>query len=134
MLNGHETCEEGELDGIKFKIHKPGIKLDTDKSRFDLIPPEALFALSEILTLGEKKYSGRNWEQGMDWGRVFAGIMRHLWAWWGGQDKDPETRRSHLWHALAGITFLTTYEARSVGTDSRFKTLSDKPMGICELP
>jgi hypothetical protein len=98
-----------------------GHKDDSGKVRIELIPPELLFAVGDILTLGAEKYQDRNWEAGMLWSRVFGALMRHLWAWWGGQYKDPETGRSHLWHACAGIAFLIAYEERNVGTDDRPK-------------
>ena len=98
-----------------------GHKDDTGKVRMELIPPELLFAVADILTFGAEKYSDRNWEAGMKWSRLFGGLMRHLWAWWGGQHKDPETGRSHLWHACACIAFLLAYEQRNTGTDDRPK-------------
>lgn len=108
-----------------------GVKADEGKVRMDLIPPEALFALASVLTVGAIKYTDRNWEKGMQWGRVFAAMMRHMWCWWGGKgptnksflfgDLDDETNYSHLWHALCCLVFLLTYEARGVGTDDRFK-------------
>lgn len=99
-----------------------GVKNDEGKPRMDLVPPEAVWALADILTVGANKYTDRNWEQGMDWGRVYAACQRHLWAWWGGEDTDPETGRSHLAHALACISFLLTYEQRQIGIDTRSKS------------
>lgn len=96
-----------------------GTKLDVGKLRYDLIPPEALEALAEILTLGSIKYSDRNWEKGMKWGRVFGAMMRHAWSWWRGQTLDPESGKSHMWHVLCNAAFLTTYEARKIGEDDR---------------
>jgi hypothetical protein len=96
-----------------------GYKADETKARMDLIAPEIQTALAEILTFGAAKYSDRNWEAGMRWGRVFAALMRHLWAWWGGQDADDETGKSHLWHAACCIMFLVAYEARQIGEDDR---------------
>lgn len=63
----------------------------------------------------------RNWEHGMKWSRPFGALMRHMWAWWRGEDKDPETGRSHLWHAGCCIAFLIAYEARGDGEDDRWK-------------
>ena len=65
----------------------------------------------------------RNWELGMRWSRVFGALMRHLWAWWNPlvPDTDPETGRSHLWHAGCCLAFLIAYEARNVGEDDRPK-------------
>lgn len=106
-----------------------GRKYDRDKARMDLIPPEPLFAIAEVLTIGTVKYEVRNWEKGMRWGRCFSACMRHLWAWWGGRgpttksfllgDLDDETRFSHLWHAGCCIFFLIAYEERGIGEDDR---------------
>lgn len=96
-----------------------GYKADEDKVRFDLIPPEALFALASVLTFGSIKYEDRNWEKGMKWGRPFGALMRHMWAWWRGEQADPETGYSHLWHAFCCVAFLITYEQRKIGTDDR---------------
>lgn len=98
-----------------------GTKYDTGKIRMDLLPPELLTAVATILTFGANKYTDRNWEQGMDWGRVYGALLRHLNAWWAGEDKDPETGESHLWHAGCCIAFLITYEQRGIGTDTRYK-------------
>lgn len=96
-----------------------GIKHDTDKVRLDLVPPESIWALGKVLTFGAKKYGDRNWEEGMDWGRIYGALQRHLTAWWGGQDKDKETGYSHLWHAFCCVAFLITYEHRKIGKDDR---------------
>lgn len=98
-----------------------GRKDDTDKNRMELIPPELLVAVADVLTFGAKKYEDRNWEKGMSWSRVFGALMRHMWAWWSGEGLDKETGKSHLWHAGCCIAFLIAYEARGTGTDDRPK-------------
>lgn len=87
-----------------------GKKFDDAKLRVDLLPGSLVFGVSEVLTFGAKKYGDRNWEAGIRWGRVFAAAMRHLWAWWRGEDKDAETGLSHLKHAACCIAFLIEYE------------------------
>ena len=96
-----------------------GRKDDQDKLRMELLPPEFLEATASILTFGAKKYDDRNWEKGMAWSRVYGALMRHLWSWWKGDVSDPETGKSHLWHACCCLAFLVTYEQRKVGTDDR---------------
>lgn len=95
------------------------VKYDGGKPRMDLIPPEVMLALGAVLAVGAKKYSGRNWELGCDWGRIDAALKRHLIAWEAGQDCDPETGLPHLWQVLTNAAFLVTYAARAVGTDDR---------------
>lgn len=96
-----------------------GRKDDAEKIRMELLPPELLEATAVVLTFGAKKYEDRNWEKGMKWGRVFGALMRHLWAWWRGEESDPETGYSHLWHAACCIAFLISYESRQIGEDDR---------------
>ena len=104
-----------------------GRKDDQGKLRLELIPPEAIRALGAVLTFGAQKYEDRNWEKGIEWGRVYGAAMRHLWAWWGGKDLDAESGFSHLWHALTGIAFLVTYEHRAIGKDDRYECISELP-------
>lgn len=94
-------------------------KDDGEKARMELLPPEFIEATAIVLTFGARKYESRNWEKGMQWGRVFGALMRHMWAWWRGERGDPETGYSHLWHAACCIAFLIAYEQRNVGEDDR---------------
>lgn len=89
-----------------------GIKHDQGKLRYDLIPPESIEGLTRILTFGAQKYGDRNWESGIHFSRVFAALQRHLWAWWGGEERDSETNESHLHHAACCIAFLQTFVER----------------------
>lgn len=96
-----------------------GVKYDQGKARFDLVPPEAMEAMAEILTYGAAKYGDRNWEKGMAWSRPYAATLRHMFAWFRGVKADPETGKSPLWHALCELAFLVTYEVRGTGKDDR---------------
>lgn len=91
-----------------------GTKADGGKTRYELLPPEYLEATADILTFGAEKYADRNWEKGIKWSRVFGALMRHLWAWWRCERADPETGKSHLWHASCCLAFLIAYEARGM--------------------
>jgi hypothetical protein len=99
-----------------------GVKFDQGKARYDLIPPEVEEAIAQVLSFGAAKYGNRNWEAGMDWGRVYAAMRRHMGAWWRRlEDNDPESGMPHLWHAAACIAFLVAFEARGEGNDDRPK-------------
>lgn len=101
------------------KSDNKGVKHDEAKTRIELFPGDVLWAICEILTFGAVKYGDRNWERGMDWGRLFGAGQRHLWQWWGGENIDPETGKSHLLHALCCFVFLAAYEMRGIGKDTR---------------
>ena len=101
-----------------------GRKNDDGKLRYDLLPPDALEGVVAVLTYGCKKYSDRNWENGIKYGRVFAALMRHMWAWWRGEENDVETGLSHLDHAHCCILFLYAYTNKK-----HLQSFDDRPSG-----
>lgn len=103
-----------------------GRKDDTGKLPYHLLPSDAVEEILEVLKFGAAKYEPRNWERGMAWSRPFSALMRHMWAWWRGEEYDRETGRSHLAHAGCCILFLLAYTLRSVGSDDRPKGTSDE--------
>jgi hypothetical protein len=111
-------------DTVKIKVME-GVKHDGEKPRLDLIQPEVINALGMALSYGAKKYGDNNYLHGMSWGRVFGACLRHLYAFWAGEDIDKESGLPHLAHALANISFLTVYQARGLGTDTRYKAPQD---------
>jgi hypothetical protein len=48
-------------------------------------------------------------EEGIGWKRVFGAAMRHLWAFWKGEEIDPESGLPHLAHAAWNIFTLLNY-------------------------
>lgn len=100
---------------------KEGIKYDGGKLRFDLIPGEALIELAKIYTFGAAKYEDHNWRKGMKWSRIFGAIMRHTWAWFMGEDIDPESKLPHMAHAAWGCFTLMSYAKIKPEFDDRIK-------------
>lgn len=96
-----------------------GRKDDLDKDPWHLLPWDAVRGIVKVLAFGAIKYDRRNWERGMAWSRPYAGLMRHMTAWWERDDDDAETGLPHLWHAGCCILFLIAYELRKVGEDDR---------------
>lgn len=113
------TPESAQPDSVVPVAAWEGRKDDADKAPYDLLAPEAMEGIAQVLAFGAAKYEPRNWEKGMRWGRPFAALMRHMWAWWRGEKADPETGFSHLWHAGCCLMFLIAYEAREEGEDDR---------------
>ena len=96
-----------------------GKKHDVGKLRYDLIPVYPMERLAEVYTIGAAKYGDYNYLKGMKWGRIFAAMMRHAWAWWRGEIYDPVDGQAHLasvaWCAFA----LMEYQHRHIGEDDR---------------
>ena len=102
---------------------RSGRKDDSAKLRWDLLPPDATEEIVKVLMFGAQKYGDYNWARGMKWSRMFAALMRHMWAWWRGEGRDPETGLTHLAHAGCCLLFLLSYELRQIGEDDRHDTV-----------
>ncbi len=89
-------------------------------ARFDLVPIGPLTALAEHFGKGAEKYDDRNWEKGVDWSLSYAALMRHITAWWGGEDLDEEGN-SHLAAAMWHCTVLLEYANTHPELDDRPK-------------
>lgn len=109
----------------KKPAHK-GLRYNTGKRRYDLIPPEWEAALADILTKGAEKYAARNWEQGLSYADTVGCLRRHLAKWQAGEQFDEgETGCHHMgmvaWNALV----LMTFDLRGIGTDDMPKLRAD---------
>lgn len=84
-----------------------GMKFDTGKLQYHLIPPETLKALAEVLTFGAQKYAPNNWqlvENGET--RYLDALIRHLEAYRSGELIDIDSGFPHLSHVLTNAAFL----------------------------
>ena len=93
-----------------FKFCAEGKKFDEDKLRVDLVPVSLIKAVAHVLGFGAKKYGEGNWRSGIDYHRVYGAVLRHLLAWWDGEDRDSESGFPHLWHAACELAFLIEFE------------------------
>lgn len=85
---------------------KVGLKYDTDKPRYGLLPAFALEEVVKVLTVGAKKYSDDNWKLVKDGkNRYFDAAQRHMWKFKQGEQFDPETGLHHLAHAATNLLF-----------------------------
>ena len=91
------------------KKKKKALKFDAEKLRMDLIPPEVVESLAKVLGYGAAKYGENNYQAGIRWSRYYAALLRHLFAWWGGEDDDPESGFHHLDHVLANAAILLMF-------------------------
>lgn len=77
--------------------------------RHDLLPRQALDAISEVYAFGAEKYADHNWRRGYEWGKSYSALQRHVTAFWDGESNDPESGLSHLAHAGFHIFALLTW-------------------------
>lgn len=88
-----------------------GIKFDSNKPEYGLVPANALHEIVKVLTYGAQKYSRENWRQVPERERrYFDAMMRHLWAVRRGELVDDETGISHYAHAGCCLLYLLEME------------------------
>lgn len=88
-----------------------GMKNDWDKNRLDLIEPQFIEGVGEVLTFGAQKYEPNNWQKVEDAeDRYYAATLRHLMAWRKGEKIDPESGLNHLDHVACNIMFLQHFD------------------------
>lgn len=95
------------LDSGKREEFSTGAKRDTqnDKPRFDLLPVPALLRVAELYRKGAVKYGEGNWTKGMPFSRVYASLLRHLYAFILG-----ETTEDHLSAVVFNTFCLMTFQ------------------------
>jgi hypothetical protein len=98
-----------------------GIKHDTGKLQWNLLPLKYLRGTVRVLMFGAKKYAPWNWRKGMPWTQPYNALQRHLDAWIEGEDIDPETGENHLDHAMCELVFLRCFVEEHPDKDDRFK-------------
>ncbi|CAB5195132.1 hypothetical protein UFOVP176_62 [uncultured Caudovirales phage] len=89
------------------KINTKGLKYDSGKLNWSLMPFGALQEVVKVLEFGSKKYAPNNWQyvDNAD-ERYWNAAMRHLIAYKTESTNDSETGLSHLAHAICCMLFL----------------------------
>lgn len=98
-------------------------KFDAHKVRVDLLPVYPMTAIAQVFTFGAQKYFADSYRQGetVAWSRTYGSILRHLFAFWEGEDLDPESGMPHLAHAATQLMILMEHTKYNVNKDDRYK-------------
>lgn len=75
------------------------------------IDPDFILGIGRISEFGARKYHMRNFlmTPGMAWSSVYESLLRHLLAYWDGEETDAESGLPHLLHAAWNLMCLYTY-------------------------
>ena len=96
-------------------------KHDQEKPRMDLLDTSYLVGTADVLTFGAQKCAAHNWRQGIHVSRLTAAAMRHLTAFNDGEDLDPESGFSHLYHASCCLMFASWMIRHRPDLDDRWR-------------
>lgn len=111
----HEPCKHCAHELLSYGFTKiivveEFMKFDTDKIRYDLVPPRTIEMMAEVITFGAKKYKPNNWRECKDLARYEGALMRHIQAWRLGEKNDDETGFHHLAHAMTNLAYIMEIE------------------------
>lgn len=82
----------------QYGMVKPGLQA---------VPPVALLEVGRVMANGASKYGLMNWRAlPVSSSVYYDAAMRHLMAWWDGQDIDIESGLPHLAHVAANMCIL----------------------------
>lgn len=95
-----------------------GVKNDSSKPDYSLVPFGALDEVVKVLTHGAKKYDRFNWEHVEDI-RYQAAALRHISSYMQGEKYDPETGINHLAHAVCSLLFLVEFDRQNEDGDQK---------------
>lgn len=131
------------------KPNNDGVKKDTNPKDLVGIKKAPLSCISSPVALevglamleGARKYGRHNYRvSGVASSVYYDATMRHLMAWWEGEDIDPDSGLSHITKAISSLFVLRDAQINGTCTDDRpppvvggwMKALNDRAAEIVD--
>jgi hypothetical protein len=90
------------------------------KAPMSTVPANVLAEIGVAMLEGAKKYGRHNYRvAGIRASVYYDGVMRHLLAWWEGEDIDPDSGMSHVTKAITSLVVLRDAMMQGMCTDDR---------------
>lgn len=100
--------------------NNPKTSIGVSKAPLHFIPPVAMVHLGLAMENGGAKYGLMNWREFTVSSSVYYDAMlRHLLAWWDGEDAAPDSQVHHLGHVMACCAIILDAEASMRLNDDR---------------
>jgi len=100
---------DSQLKTLWERFMLDNLKTGAGKLPMELIPRSTLEGLARSFDEGAHKYGAYNWRAGISYSTYYGALLRHLVAFWDGEDIDEESGNHHLDHALACLSILHNY-------------------------
>jgi len=122
----NETTKEEPMTALP--DNNPKTAVAATKPKLSDVPTVALFALGAAMSDGASKYGRYNYRDTNVTASVFYdAMMRHLTAWYNGEDHAPDSKVHHLGHIMASCAIALDAELHAKFNDDRDARL---PCGI----
>lgn len=107
-------------DENKVKDTNPKDAVGTKKVPLSTVPAPVLCEIGLAMLEGARKYARHNYRiAGVRGSVYYDASLRHLMAWWEGEDTDPDSGLSHITKAIAGLVVLRDSMRKGNWTDDR---------------
>lgn len=110
-----------------------GLRFNDGKTRYDLVPEYPLEQIAKVMTRGALKYAPNNWRKGMPWSEVESSLLRHFYAYKGGEDFDVESGLYHMAHVAVNAMFLIDYYRSNPQFDDRQHSYLKMPRIVLDI-
>lgn len=102
------------------KDTNPKDAVGTRKVPMSCVPLRPIMELGLAMLEGARKYGRHNYRAvGVRSSVYFDAALRHLFAWWEGEDLDPESGLPHVIKAMACLVVVRDAELQELLTDDR---------------
>jgi len=92
---------------MESKDTNPKDSIGVKKVPLHLVPCEVLFEIGLAMLEGARKYGAHNYRAaGVRASVYYDAAMRHIMAWWEGEDIDPDSGLPHIIKAIASLVVL----------------------------
>lgn len=106
------VCKSWSWNESNLELFKEeGVKYDSDKLEYSLLPKGVLNKVVNVLGFGSKKYAKDNWMKvDNPKERYYNAAQRHINQWWESEKNDSETGENHLAHAICCLMFMLWFD------------------------
>lgn len=105
---------------VSYPDNNPKTAFGMAKTPLDLVPTELINHVAQAFANGAAKYGPYNWRTAKISSSVYyAAAMRHLMAWWEGEEKAADSGVHHLGHAGACIAMILDTQHTPLLNDNR---------------
>lgn len=102
------------------KLTNPKDMIGTRKAPMSTVPGNVMAEVGVAMLEGATKYGRHNYRvAGVRSSVYYDAVMRHLIAWWEGEDIDPDSKLSHVTKAITSLVVLRDAMMQGMATDDR---------------
>jgi hypothetical protein len=116
----NKTSAPPEVKDKASKLTNPKDIVGVRKAPMSTVPANVLAEIGVAMLEGSVKYGRHNYRAaGVRSSVYYDAVMRHLMAWWEGEDIDPDSSMNHITKALSCLTVLRDAQMQGMCTDDR---------------